>query len=92
MTTAVTLARDRAGSEQGGDGDSGHDEKQLNSGLFKIFYLLEHLGGSAVECLPLAQGMVPGSWDQIPHQASCMEPASSSACVSASLSFCVFHE
>ena len=61
MTTAVTLARDRAGSEQGGDGDSGHDEKQLNSGLFKIFYLLEHLGGSAVECLPLAQVLFLGS-------------------------------
>ena len=27
------------------------------------------LGGSVVKCLPLAQVMIPGSWDQIPHQA-----------------------
>ena len=40
------------------------------------------LGGS----LPLAQGMILESWDQVPHWASCMEPASSSACVSTSLS------
>ena len=26
-------------------------------------------GGSAVECLPLAQVMTPGSWDQVPHRA-----------------------
>ena len=25
--------------------------------------LLGHLGGSAIECLPLAQGVIPGSWD-----------------------------
>ena len=43
------------------------------------------LGGSVVEHLPLAQGMIPGSWDQVPHRASCMEPASPSAYVSASL-------
>ena len=37
-----------------------------------IFYLLEgdfeiivlgHLGGSVIEHLPLAQGVIPGSWD-----------------------------
>ena len=44
------------------------------------------LGGSAVEHLSLAQSMIPGSWDQVPHQAPCKEPASPSACVSASLS------
>ena len=44
------------------------------------------LGGSAVERLPSAQGVIPGSWDQILHRAPCMEPASPSACVSASLS------
>ena len=33
-----------------------------------------------------ARGVILGTWDRVPHQASCMEPASSSACVSASLS------
>ena len=32
------------------------------------------LGGSAVECLPLAQGVIPDSRDRVPHWASCMEP------------------
>ena len=31
-----------------------------------------HLGGSVVEHLPLAQVMILGSWDQVPHQASRM--------------------
>ena len=43
------------------------------------------LGGSLVWCLPLAQGMIPGSWDRVPHRAPYREPASPSACVSASL-------
>ena len=34
------------------------------------------LGRSAVERLPLAQGVIPGSWDQVPHQALHGEPAS----------------
>ena len=38
-----------------------------------------HLGGSVVERLPLAQGMIPGSWDQVPHRAPCTESASPSA-------------
>ena len=42
-----------------------------------------------VEHLPSAQGVIPGSWDQIPHWAPCMEPPSPSACVSASLSLSV---
>ena len=29
------------------------------------------LGGSAVERLPLAQGMIPESPDRVPHQAPC---------------------
>ena len=52
-----------------------------------------HLGGSAVEHLPLAQSVIPESWDRVPHQALCMEPTSSpSSCVSASLSLSVSHE
>ena len=43
------------------------------------------LGGSAVERLPLAQGVILESQDQVPHQAPRREPASPSACVSASL-------
>ena len=44
------------------------------------------LGGSVVECLPLVQGVILESWDLVPRQAPCKEPASPSACVSASLS------
>ena len=51
---------------------------------------LGHLGGSVDERLPLAQVVIPGSWDQVPHGAPCKKPASPSACVSASL--CVSHE
>ena len=44
----------------------------------------------AVERLPLAQGMIPESriesQDPVPSRAPCMEPASPSACVFASLS------
>ena len=49
-------------------------------------YALEHLSGSVVEHLPSAQGVILGSWDQIPHQARHGEPASPPAYVSASLS------
>ena len=48
-----------------------------------------HLGGSVVEHLPLAQGLIPESQDQVPHQDSCMEAVSPSACVSASHSLSV---
>ena len=44
------------------------------------------LDGSVVECLSLAQDMIPGSLDGVPHQAPCREPASPSACITASLS------
>ena len=50
------------------------------------------LGGSAVWHLPLAQGAVLESQDRVPRRAPYMEPASPSACVSASLSLCVSHE
>ena len=43
-----------------------------------------HGGGSVVECLPSAQGVIPGSWDRVPHRAPCRKPASPSASVSAS--------
>ena len=38
-----------------------------------------HLGGSVVEHLPLAQGVIPESWDWVLHQAPPREPASPSA-------------
>ena len=44
-----------------------------------------HLGGSVVEHLPSAQGMIPETQDQVLHRAPCREPASPSAYVSASL-------
>ena len=44
-----------------------------------------HLGGSAVECLPSFQGVIP-VWDQVPHWAPYEEPASTSAYVSVSFS------
>ena len=37
------------------------------------------LGGSVVGHLPLAQVVIPGFWDQVPHRAPCREPASPSA-------------
>ena len=48
------------------------------------------LGGPVAEGLPLAQVMIPGSWNQVLHQAPPSEPAFFSAYVSASL--CVSHE
>ena len=49
---------------------------------------------------PSTQGVILESWDQVPRRTPCMEPASPSACVSASLSLslcvcvcvCVSHE
>ena len=43
------------------------------------------LGGSGVWRLPSAQGEILESRDRVPHRAPCMEPASPSACVSASV-------
>ena len=42
-----------------------------------------------VEHLPSAQGVILEFWDRVPHQAPRREPASPSACVSASLSVCL---
>ena len=47
--------------------------------------LMGCLGGSVVERLPLAQGVIPGFWDRVLPLAPCREPAFPSACVSASL-------
>ena len=47
------------------------------------------LSGSAVKHLHLAQGMILGPWDLVPHRAPCMEPDSPSTYVSASISLCV---
>ena len=64
--------------------------------FFKCFiYYIQYfrymgcLGSSVVERLPLAQDMILETRDQVPHGAPCMEPASSSAYVSASLSLCL---
>ena len=57
------------------------------------YYILGRLGGAAVECLALAQGVIPDSQDQVPHWAPCMEPASPpTACVPASLSMSLMNE
>ena len=45
----------------------------------------KHLGGSVVEHLPLAQVMIPESWDQVLNQNLHREPASPSTYISASL-------
>ena len=42
--------------------------------------------------LPSAQGVILETWDGVPHQAPCMEPASPSTSVSVSVSLCVSHE
>ena len=44
------------------------------------------LGGSAIECLPLDEVLILESWDPVTLLAPLEEPASPSACVSASLS------
>ena len=46
---------------------------------------LGHLDGSVFAHLPLPQVVIPGSWDQVLHQAPLREPTSPSAYVSASL-------
>ena len=51
----------------------------------KIKYI-GHLGDSVGEHLPLAQVVILGSWDRVPHRASHGEPPSPSAYVSVSFS------
>ena len=68
-------------SLQGPRGQSQGDERL---GTLECF--LGCLGGSVVECLLSAQGVILGFWDQIPRWAPHREPASPSAYVSASFS------
>ena len=67
-------------------------EEILKAILIKNVPELGLLGGSAVEHLSLAQGTILELQDQVLHQASCMDPASPSACVSASLSASVMNK
>ena len=51
--------------------------------LFKLYHNAGRLGGSVVERLfAFGSGCDPRVQDRVPHQASCMEPASPSAYVS----------
>ena len=57
---------------------------------FSKLLFLGRLGSSVVEHLPSAQVAILEYWDQVPHQAPFMEPASPST--SLPLSLCVSHE
>ena len=48
--------------------------------------VMGRLSGSVVERLPLAQVMISGSWDRVPHRDPSGESASPPAYVSASFS------
>ncbi|CAK7300062.1 hypothetical protein VULLAG_LOCUS8027 [Vulpes lagopus] len=48
--------------------------------------------GSAVEHLPSAQVVISETRDRVLHQVPHREPASPSACISASICLCVSHE
>ena len=50
------------------------------------------LGCTVVQRLPLAQGVILETGDQVPRWAPGMVPASPSACVSASLPLSLYHE
>ena len=59
--------------------------------VFNVTVEEGRLGGSAVERVPLAQGMTPGSWDRVPHglpAGSLLLPLP----VSLPLSLCIPHE
>ena len=66
----------------------------LHHASLKKPFIRGSLGGSAVWHLPLAQGVILESRGQVPCRAPCMEPASPSSCVSASLSLslCDYHK
>ena len=62
------------------------ESEECHFGAVKKSWWWAHLGGSVVEHLPSAQGVIPESWDRVLHQAPHGKPASPSAYVSASLS------
>ena len=64
----------------------------LSMNVLKECYLLARLGGSVVEHLTLAQGMIPVSQDPVLNGALCRKPASPSAYVSASLSMSLMNK
>ena len=66
-----------------------HKIKELINSTILKFRSSGHLGGSVVEPLLWAQGMILESQDQIPYWVPLKEPASASAYVSASL--CLSH-
>ena len=76
--------------EQGSEERPGLKEKQMEKPGLKEKQIRGSPGGSVVQCLPSAQGVILETWDQVPHQAPCMDPASPSAYVSVSL--CVSQE
>ena len=70
--------------------DLGRVDKSVSCN--EIANSLGRLGGSAVEHLPLAQGVIPEFRDRVPHRAPCMESASPFASVSASLSLSLMNK
>ena len=58
------------------------------------FFILGQPGWLSGLAPPSAEGRILETRDRVPHRAPCIEPASPSACVSASLSpsLCVCHE
>ena len=77
ITPFTKLAVSQFASESPPIKKSNSFSKGENFPLLRIFK--GHLGGSAVEDLPLPQVVIPGSWDPVLHPAPCEEPASPSA-------------
>ena len=70
-----------------------HPSNKLMRFSFRQYLdLFGYLGGSVVEHLPSIQGVILESRDRVPHQASCLESAPPSACVSASLSVSLMNQ
>ena len=66
-----------------GEGSVYSDEEPVSLDLRLTYGQSRWLSGLA---LPSAQGAILETWDRVPCQASCMEPASPSAYVSVSFS------
>ena len=63
------------------------DEVRIDKKIRLVVAFLKENEGIPGYLSGLAPAFGPGcDWDQVSHQAPCMEPASPSACVSASLS------